>query len=76
MEKLTKILAIFLILIASLALAGCSAQDLTGKFVEETEGKDNSVAALVNGEEIHMDYMERQYQMYKNHTHLKELKML
>lgn len=63
MQKLTKILAIFLILIASLALAGCSAQDLTGKFVEETEGKDNSVAALVNGEEIHMDYMERQYQI-------------
>ena len=63
MENITKILAIFLILMASLALAGCSTKDLTGRFVEETEGKDNSAAALVNGEEINMEYMERQYKI-------------
>ncbi|MEA3514730.1 MAG: peptidylprolyl isomerase [Nanoarchaeota archaeon] len=63
MKKITKMLAIFLILIASLALAGCSAKDLTGRFVEENEGTGSGIVALVNGEEIYEDYMERQYEI-------------
>ena len=62
MKNVTKILAIFLILIASLALAGCSAKDLTGRFVEET-GESKTVSAVVNGEKIYEDYMERQYKI-------------
>lgn len=63
MKKITQILAVCLMLIISFALAGCSAKDLTGRFLEETEGTGSGVAALVNGEEIHMDYMERQYKI-------------
>lgn len=62
MKNVTKILAIFLILIASLALAGCSAKDLTGRFIEET-GESKTVSAVVNGEKIYEDYMERQYKI-------------
>jgi len=63
MGNITKILAIFLILVASLALAGCSTKDLTGRFTEETGNTGRGVVALVNGEEIYEDYMERQYEI-------------
>lgn len=63
MGNITKILTIFLILVASLALAGCSTKDLTGRFAEETGDTGRGVVALVNGEEIYEDYMERQYEI-------------
>lgn len=67
MKKINKILGIAVILIISLALAGCGLKDITGKFLagdkEDVPDKAAGAVAIINGEEIDAEYFERQYEM-------------